>query len=144
MKTEVINSYNQEELLEIALNAIFPSTESIDRDILQEITHFLETNEQSVKPEDAEIVRGEIRKALIHFKNRPYLYRTRNRVKELLKKDENWRRFVISPSLFTEEMKKAGLSDEEIRMLRMSLATAEKTYKLLTSIPSPKEVLYSY
>ena len=144
MKSETVNNYNQEELLDIALNAVFPSTESIDRDILQEITHFLETNEQSIKPEDAEIVRGEIRKALIHFKNRPYLYQTRKRVKELLRKNENWRRFVISPNVFAEEMKKAGLSDEEIRMLRISLATVEKTYKLLTSIPSPKEVLYSY
>jgi len=144
MKTETINISQHEELLEIALDSIFPSTEAIDNNILREITHFLETNEQSIRPEDAEIVRGEIRKALIHFKNRPYLYQTRRKVKEILQKNENWKRFVISPNVFVEEMKKVGLNDEEIKMLRISLSTAEKTYKLLTTIPSPKDILYSY
>jgi len=129
--------YDPDEFIDVALNCIFPSTEEIDPEILKEITNFLETSETKNYPEDAEIVRGEIRKALIHFKNRPYLYQTRKKMEEILRNDENWRKFFIAPKLLMEEMKNAGLNKEEIEMLKESLKTAEKSYYRMKSIPSP-------
>ena len=87
--------YDSEEFIDIALNSVFPSTEEIDSEILKEITVFLEENENKIPLEDAEMVRGEIRKALIHFKNRPYLFKTRKKMEELLKIDGNWKRFIV-------------------------------------------------
>ena len=130
---------NTEEFIDIALNCIFPSTEEIDPSILKEITHFLEENENRIEPEDAEIVRGEIRKALIHFKNRPYLYSTRKKMEKLLKVNNNWKRFLISPKTLTSELIDAGLNNEEIKLLRMSLKTAEKSYSMMKSIPCPQQ-----
>ncbi len=130
---------NTEEFIDIALNCIFPSTEEIDPSILKEITHFLEENENRIEPEDAEIVRGEIRKALIHFKNRPYLYNTRKKMEKLLKVNNNWKRFLISPKTLTSELIDAGLNNEEINLLRMSLKTAEKSYSMMKSIPCPQQ-----
>ena len=129
--------YDTDEFIDVALNSIFPSTEEIDPAILKEITNFLEENENKVAAEDAEIVRGEIRKALIHFKNRPYLYETRKKMEKLLRTRGNWKSFVITPTLFIEEMKEAGLNNEEIKMLNDSLRTAEKSYDLIKSIPAP-------
>lgn len=131
------NDNYAEELFELALNSVFPSSEKIDDNILKEITHFLETHEISVPKEDAEIVRGEIRKALIHFKNRKYLYNTRKKIEQLLKPNDNWRKFVISPISYMEEIRKAGLSDEEIKNLITALQSAERTWRLLKTIPSP-------
>ncbi len=130
-----------EEFVDIALNCIFPSTEEIEPSILKEITHFLEENENKVEPKNAEIVRGEIRKALIHFKNRPYLYNTRKKMEKLLKVNDNWKRFMISPKTFTSELRDAGLNNEEINLLRMSLQTAEKSYAMMKSIPCPRKPL---
>ena len=72
--------YDTDEFIAIALNSIFPTTEVIEPEILKEITKFLEESENKVELKDAEIVRGEIRKALIHFKNRPYLFNTRKKM----------------------------------------------------------------
>ena len=128
---------NAEELFDVALNSIFPSSAQIDQKILKEITHFLETHEASIPQEDAEIVRGEVRKALIHFKNRPYLYQTRKKIEQLLKPNGNWRKFVISPVSYIEQIRNAGLSDDEIEHLRIALQTAERTWRLLKTIPTP-------
>jgi len=130
-----------EEFIDIALNCVFPSSEEIEPSILKEITHFLEENECRVEPKNAEIVRGEIRKALIHFKNRPYLYNTRKKMEKLLKVNDNWKRFMISPKTFTSELRDAGLNNEEIDLLRMSLQTAEKSYAMMKSIPCPQKPL---
>ncbi|MBY8999739.1 MAG: hypothetical protein KGD64_02385 [Candidatus Heimdallarchaeota archaeon] len=126
-----------DEFLDIALNIIFPSSEAIEPQILKEITNFLEDSETRVPSEDAEIVRGEIRKALIHFKNRPYLYNVRRKMETLLRGDDNWKRFVIAPASFIEELRKAGLNNEEIDLLKSSFKTAEESYSLYKTIPSP-------
>ena len=129
--------YDSEEFIDIALNSIFPSTEEIDSEILKEITKFLEDSENKVPIEDAEMVRGEIRKALIHFKNRPYLFKTRKKMEELLRTDGNWRRFMIAPQDLIKELREAGLNKEEIDLLKESLKYAENSYELIKSIPSP-------
>lgn len=130
--------YDSEEFIDIALNSIFPSTEEIDSEILKEITIFLEESENKVPIEDAEMVRGEIRKALIHFKNRPYLFKTRKKMEELLKIDGNWKRFIIAPNDLIKELREAGLNKEEIDLLKESLQCAENSYELIKSIPSPR------
>ncbi|NPD89806.1 MAG: hypothetical protein HGN29_13925 [Asgard group archaeon] len=130
--------YDPEEFIDIALNSVFPSTEEIDSDILKEITVFLEENENKVPLEDAEMVRGEIRKALIHFKNRPYLFKTRKKMEDLLKIDGNWKRFIVAPHDLIKELKEAGLNKEEIDLLKESLQCAENSYDLIKSIPTPK------
>ena len=130
--------YDPDEFIDIALNSIFPSTEEIDSEILKEITVFLEESENKVPIEDAEMVRGEIRKALIHFKNRPYLFKTRKKMEELLKIDGNWKRFIIAPSDLVKELRDAGLNKEEIALLKESLKCAENSYELIKSIPSPR------
>jgi len=127
-----------DEFIDIALNSIFPSTEEIDPQILKEITHFLENNEGRVPLEDAEIVRGEIRKALIHFKNRPYLFNMRRKMEKLLRGDDNWKRFIIAPVNFIEDLRKAGLNNEEIDLLQSSFKSAKKSYSRFKTIPSPK------
>lgn len=133
----VPTEYDPDEFIDIALNSIFPSTEEIDSEILKEITIFLEENENKVPIEDAEMVRGEIRKALIHFKNRPYLFKTRKKMEELLKIDGNWKRFIVAPHTLISELKEAGLNKEEINLLKESLQCAENSYELIKSIPSP-------
>ncbi len=127
-----------DEFIDIALNSIFPSTEVIEPQILKEITHFLEDNEERVPLEDAEIVRGEIRKALIHFKNRPYLFNMRKKMETLLRGDDNWKRFMIAPASFIEDLRKAGLNNEEIDLLQSSFKSAKKSYSRFKAIPSPK------
>lgn len=127
-----------DEFIDITLNSIFPSTEGIEPQILKEITNFLEDNETRVPLEDAAIVRGEIRKALIHFKNRPYLFNMRRKMETLLRGDDNWKRFMIAPASFIEELRKAGLNNEEIDLLQSSFKSAEKSYSLFKTIPSPK------
>ncbi len=127
-----------DEFINIALNSIFPSTEEIEPQILKEITHFLEDSETRVPLEDAEIVRGEIRKALIHFKNRPYLFNMRRKMETLLRGEGNWKRFMIAPDSFLEELRKAGLNNEEIGLLQISFKSAEKSYSRFKTIPSPK------
>jgi hypothetical protein len=130
--------YDPDDFIDIALNSIFPSTEEIDSEILKQITVFLEENENKVPIEDAEMVRGEIRKALIHFKNRPYLFKTRKKMEELLKIDGNWKRFIIAPNDLIGELRDAGLNKEEIALLKESLKCAESSYELIKSIPSPR------
>jgi hypothetical protein len=130
--------YDPEEFIDIALNSIFPSTEEIDSEILKEITVFLEESENKVPIEDAEMVRGEIRKALIHFKNRPYLFKTRKKMEELLKIDGNWKRFIVAPNDLIKELREAGLNKEEIDLLKESLQCAENSYELIKSIPLPR------
>lgn len=130
--------YDSEEFVDIALNCIFPSSEEIEPEILKEITVFLEESENQVSPEDAEIVRGEVRKALIHFKNRPYLYSTRKKMEKLLKSNDNWKRFIVSPNSFVSEFRDAGLNNEEIDMLRISLKTARNSYTVIKNIPLPQ------
>lgn len=130
--------YDSEEFINIALNSVFPSTEEIDSEILKEITVFLEENENKVPLEDAKMVRGEIRKALIHFKNRPYLFKTRKKMEDLLKIDGNWKRFIIAPNDLIKELKEAGLNNEEIGLLKESLRCAEDSYDLIKSIPTPR------
>ena len=88
--------YDPDEFIDIALSSIFPSTEEIDSEILKEITVFLEESDNKVPIEDAEMVRGEIRKALIHFKNRPYLFKTRKKMEELLKIDPEAKVLIAS------------------------------------------------
>ncbi|MCE7743423.1 MAG: hypothetical protein GOP50_13310 [Candidatus Heimdallarchaeota archaeon] len=132
--------YDSEEFVDIALNCIFPSSEEIEPDILKEITVFLEESENHVSPEDAEIVRGEVRKALIHFKNRPYLYNTRKKMEKLLKSNDNWKRFIVAPSSFVSEFREAGLNNEEIDLLRISLKTARTSYNAMKNIPLPRVV----
>ena len=129
--------YDTDEFIDIALNSIFPTTEEIEPEILKEITKFLEENENKANPEDAEIVRGEIRKALIHFKNRPYLYNTRKKMAKLLRINDNWKRFIVAPNSLISELRKAGLNNEEIQLLRSSLQTAEQSYYVMKNIPSP-------
>ena len=126
-----------DEFIDIALNSIFPSTKGIEPQILKEITNFLEDSETRVPLEDAEIVRGEIRKALIHFKNRPYLFNMRRKMEKLLRGDDNWKRFMIAPASLLEELRKAGLNNEEIDLLRSSFKSAEKSYSIFKSIPTP-------
>lgn len=133
-----ILDYDSEEFIEIALNCIFPSSEEIEPEILKEITAFLEESENHVAPEDAEIVRGEVRKALIHFKNRRYLYDTRKKMEKLLKRDDNWKRFIVSPNSFVSEFREAGLNNEEINLLRISLKTAQNSYFVIKNIPLPQ------
>ncbi len=130
--------YDSEEFIDIALNCIFPSSEEIEPEILKEITVFLEESDNQVSPEDAEMVRGEIRKALIHFKNRPYLYNTRKKMEKLLKVNDNWRRFIVSPNSFVSEFRDAGLNNEEIDLLRTSLKTARNSYSVIKNIPLPR------
>ncbi len=132
------STLNTKELLNIALDCIFPQSEEIEPEILHEITNFLEAHEPNAPSEDAEIVRGEIRKALIQFKNRPYLYKMRKRVSSILEENENWKKFVVSPQLFAGKMKEIGLSADEMAMLRQSIKNAEATYSLLRNIPQPK------
>ena len=134
----IVLDYDSEEFVDIALNCIFPSSEEIEPEILKEITAFLEESETYVSPEDAEIVRGEVRKALIHFKNRPYLYNTRKKMEKLLKSNDNWKRFIVSPSSFVSEFRDAGLNNEEIDLLRDSLKTAKTSYSVMKNIPMPK------
>ena len=129
--------YDTDDFIDIALNSIFPTTEEIEPEILKEITKFLEENENKADPEDAEIVRGEIRKALIHFKNRPYLYNTRKKMAKLLRINDNWKRFIVAPNSLISELRKAGLNNEEIQLLRSSLQTAEQSYYVMKNIPSP-------
>ena len=129
--------YDTDDFIDIALNSIFPTTEEIEPEILKEITKFLEENENKADPEDAEIVRGEIRKALIHFKNRPYLYNTRKKMAKLLRINDNWKRFIVAPNSLISELRKAGLNNEEIQLLRFSLQTAEQSYYVMKTIPSP-------
>lgn len=127
-----------DEFIDIALNSIFPSTEEIEPQILKEITNFLEDSETRVPLEDAEIVRGEVRKALIHFKNRPYLFNMRRKMETLLRGDDNWKRFIIAPASFLVELRKAGLNNEEIDLLQNSFKSAEQSYSRLKTIPTPK------
>ncbi|MHA1347702.1 MAG: hypothetical protein ACTSVO_02370 [Candidatus Heimdallarchaeaceae archaeon] len=127
-----------DEFIDIALNSIFPSTEEIEPQILKEITNFLEDSETRVPLEDAEIVRGEVRKALIHFKNRPYLYNMRRKMETLLRGDDNWKRFIIAPASFLVELRKAGLNNEEIDLLQNSFKSAEQSYSRFKTIPAPK------
>ena len=134
----MVLDYDSEEFVDIALNCIFPSSEEIEPEILKEITVFLEESENHVSPEDAEIVRGEVRKALIHFKNRPYLYNTRKKMEKLLKSNDNWKRFIVSPNSFVSEFRDAGLNNEEIDLLRSSLKTAKTSYSVMKNIPMPK------
>ena len=134
----MVLDYDSEEFVDIALNCIFPSSEEIEPEILKEITAFLEESETHVSPEDAEIVRGEVRKALIHFKNRPYLYNTRKKLEKLLKANDNWKRFIVSPSSFVSEFRDAGLNNEEIDLLRMSLKSAKTSYSAMKNIPLPR------
>lgn len=131
------SNLNVKEMLNIALDCIFPTSEAIEPEILKEITNFLEQQEPQAPTEDAEIVRGEIRKALIHFKNRPYLYNSRKKIESLLLKNENWRKFIIAPHSFKDELIEAGLSSKEIALLRSSLENAENTLNLLKHIPQP-------
>ncbi|MHA2357904.1 MAG: hypothetical protein ACXABK_03955 [Candidatus Heimdallarchaeaceae archaeon] len=133
------SNYDPDEFIDIALNCVFPSTEVIDSDILKEITKFLEENETKVPIEDAEMVRGEIRKALIHFKNRPFLYQTRIKLEKLLKLNRNWERFLITPNVLVKELKEAGLNNEEIKMLKESLQEAEQSYERIKTIPLPQK-----
>lgn len=129
--------YDTDEFIDIALNSIFPTTEEIEPEILKEITKFLEENENKADPKDAEIVRGEIRKALIHFKNRPYLFNTRKKMERLLRLNDNWKRFIVSPNSLVSELREAGLNNEEIQLLRASLLAAEESYQVMKTIPAP-------
>ena len=133
----MVSTIGDKELLEFALNCVFPTTEEIDPLILKEITHFLETNEQQIRPEDAEIVRGEVRKAMIHFKNRPYLWNMRKKVSEIINHG-NLRQFSVSSYSFTDELKKVGLTKEEIDVLKYSIKKAQSSYHQIQTIPSPK------
>ena len=133
----MISTIRDKELLEFALNCVFPTTEEIDPLILKEITHFLETNEQQIRPEDAEIVRGEVRKAMIHFKNRPYLWNMRKKVSEIINRG-NLKQFSVSSYSFTDELKKVGLTKEEIDVLKSSIKKAQYSYYQIQTIPSPK------
>jgi hypothetical protein len=130
--------YDSEEFVDIALNCVFPSSEEIEPEILKEITAFLEESETHISTEDAEIVRGEVRKALIHFKNRPYLYNTRKKMEKLLKSNDNWKRFIVSPNSFVAEFRDAGLNNEEIDLLRSSLKSAKIAYTIMKNIPLPQ------
>jgi len=85
------------------------------------------------------MVRGEIRKALIHFKNRPYLYQIRIKLEKLLKLNRNWERFILIPNVLIEELKEAGLNNEEIKLLKESLQEAEQSYKRIKTIPLPQK-----
>ncbi len=133
----MVSTIGDKELLEFALNCVFPTTEEIDPLILKEITHFLETNEQQIRPEDAEIVRGEVRKAMIHFKNRPYLWNMRKKVSEIINRG-NLKQFSVSSYSFTDELKKVGLTKEEIDVLKSSIKKAQYSYHQIQTIPSPK------
>ena len=133
----MVSTISDKELLEFALNCVFPTTEEIDPLILKEITHFLETNAQQIRPEDAEIVRGEVRKAMIHFKNRPYLWNMRKKVSEILNRG-NLNQVSVSSYSFTDELRKVGLSKEEIDVLKFSIKKAEYSYNQIQTIPSPK------
>ncbi len=133
----MVSTISNKELLEFALNCVFPTTEEIDPLILKEITHFLETNAQQIQPEDAEIVRGEVRKAMIHFKNRPYLWNMRKKVSEILNRG-NLNQVYVSSYSFTDELRKVGLSKEEIDVLKFSIKKAQYSYNQIQTIPSPK------
>ena len=133
----MVSTIGDKELLEFALNCVFPTTEEIDPLILKEITHFLETNEQQIRPEDAEIVRGEVRKAMIHFKNRPYLWNMRKKVSDILNRG-NLNQVSMSSYSFVDELKKVGLSKEEIDVLKFSIKKAQCSYHQIQTIPSPK------
>ena len=133
----MVSTISDKELLEFALNCVFPTTEEIDPLILKEITHFLETNAQQIRVEDAEIVRGEVRKAMIHFKNRPYLWNMRKKVSEILNRG-NLNHISVSSYSFTNELRKVGLSKEEIDVLKFSIKKAQYSYNQIQTIPSPK------
>lgn len=133
----MVSTISDKELLEFALNCVFPTTEEIDPLILKEITHFLETNAQQIRVEDAEIVRGEVRKAMIHFKNRPYLWNMRKKVSEILNRG-NLNHISVSSYSFTDELRKVGLSKEEIDVLKFSIKKAQYSYNQIQTIPSPK------
>ncbi len=133
----MVSTISNKELLEFALNCVFPTSEEIDPLILKEITHFLETNAQQIHPEDAEIVRGEVRKAMIHFKNRPYLWNMRKKVSEILNRG-NLNQVYVSSYSFTDELRKVGLSKEEINVLKFSIKKALYSYNQIQTIPSPK------
>lgn len=133
----MVSTISDKELLEFALNCVFPTTEEIDPLILKEITHFLETNAQQIRTEDAEIVRGEVRKAMIHFKNRPYLWNMRKKVSEILNRG-NLNHISVSSYSFTDELRKVGLSKEEIDVLKFSIKKAQYSYNQIQTIPSPK------
>ena len=133
----MVSTISNKELLEFALNCVFPTSEEIDPLILKEITHFLETNAQQIRPEDAEIVRGEVRKAMIHFKNRPYLWNMRKKVSEIINRG-NLNHISVSSYSFTDELRKVGLSKEEIDVLKFSIKKAQYSYNQIQTIPSPK------
>ncbi len=132
-----------DELLELALNGMFPKTESIEPEIMKELTNFLEANEKSFPQEDAEHVRGQIRKAMIHFKNRPYLYQTRKKVETLLKEKDNFKRFSIAPNSFVSELTNAGLTENDVEELKESVHSALKTYQALKTMPNPSLQKYN-
>ena len=59
-------------------------------------------------------------------------------MEKLLKSNDNWKRFIVSPSSFVSEFRAAGLNNEEIDLLRISLKTAKSSYSAMKNIPLPR------
>ena len=130
MSTDVITT---------ALDMIYPKSPEVDHDVESEITDFLEKINESAPEEDAFIIRSELRKSVIAFKNRGFLYEQREAIQLFFDdKNENVTRFLSGSLGIVEFLKEElGLSKDEINELSEAFKYAEK-YKLkIKSVPIP-------
>jgi hypothetical protein len=130
MSTDVITT---------ALDMIYPKSPEVDHDVESEITDFLEKISESAPEEDAFIIRSELRKSVIAFKNRGFLYEQREAIQLFFDdKNENVTRFLSGSLGIVEFLKEElGLSKDEINELSEAFKYAEK-YKLkIKSVPIP-------
>ncbi|MCG3219410.1 MAG: hypothetical protein KAR35_10405 [Candidatus Heimdallarchaeota archaeon] len=130
MSTEVITT---------ALDMIYPKSPEVDHDVESEITDFLEKISESAPEEDAFIIRSELRKSVVAFKNRVVLYQQREAIQHFFDdENENITRF-LSGSLGVVEFLKheLGLSTAEITELSEAFRCAEKFKTKIKSVPIP-------
>ncbi|MHA1912256.1 MAG: hypothetical protein ACTSYA_11220 [Candidatus Kariarchaeaceae archaeon] len=130
MSTEVITT---------ALNMIYPKSPEVDHEVESEITDFLEKISESAPEEDAFIIRSELRKSVVAFKNREVLFQQREAIKHFFDdKNENITRF-LSGSLGVVEFLETelGLSKDEITELSEAFRYAEKFRIKIKSVPIP-------
>ena len=130
MSTDVITT---------ALDMIYPKSAEVDHDVETEITAFLERISESAPEEDAFIIRSELRKSVVAFKNREFLYEQREAIQLFFDdKNENVTRFLSGSLGIVEFLEEdLGLSKEEINDLSQAFRYAEKFKVKIMSVPIP-------
>jgi len=130
MSTDVITT---------ALDMIYPKSSEVDHDVESEITDFLEKISDSAPEEDAVIIRTELRKSVVAFKNRGFLFEQREAIQHFFDdKNENITRFLSGSLGVVEFLKEElGLSKVEINELSEAFRYAEKFKVKITSVPIP-------